>query len=57
MADIGKFSNESLKEIARGFVFCHRGSKLLLQMLQPRFALMLTEFSCNELCYLLFAYH
>lgn len=57
MSQIGKFSNESLKEIARGFVFCLRGSKLLLQMLLPRFQTMLTSFSSNELCYLLYAYH
>lgn len=57
MSNIGKFSNTSLKEIARGFVFCLRGSKLLLQMLQPRFAQMLNEFTPNELCYLLYAYH
>jgi len=30
MNNLGKFSNTSLKEIARGFVFCMRGSKLLL---------------------------
>lgn len=57
MTNMGKFSNTSLKEIARGFVFCLRGSKLLLQMLLPRFTTMLPEFSCNELCYMLFAYH
>jgi len=57
MTNIGKFSNTSLKEIARGFVFCLRGSKLLLQMLLPRFNAMITEFTTNELCYLLYAYH
>jgi hypothetical protein len=35
--NIGKFNSQSLKEIAKGFVFCMRGSKLLLQMLLPRF--------------------
>ena len=30
MQNLGSFSNQSLKEIARGFVFSMRGSKLLL---------------------------
>ena len=57
MAKIGKFSKDSLKEIARGFVISMRGSKLLMQMLLPRFQTMLTDFTPNELCYLLYAYH
>lgn len=57
LAKIGQFSTESLKEVARGFVFSMRGSKLLLQMLLPRFRTIITEFSCNELCYMLYAYH
>lgn len=56
MMNIGKFSNQSLREIAQGFVFSQRGSKMLLQILQPRFKAMLTEFTTNELCYLLFSY-
>lgn len=29
ISNIGKFSTESLKEVAKGFIFCMRGSKLL----------------------------
>lgn len=57
LANIGKFSNESLKEIARGFIFSQRGSKLLLSMILPRIRPILTEFSCSELCYMLNAYN
>jgi hypothetical protein len=57
MNNIGNFNNTSLKEIARGFVFSLRSSKLLMQMLLPRFQIMLSEFTPNELCYLLYAYH
>lgn len=37
MMNLKDFNNTSLKEIAKGFVFCMRASKLLLQMLLPRF--------------------
>jgi len=57
LANIGKFSNESLKEIARGFIFSQRGSKMLLSVVLPRLRPILHEFTCSEVCYLLNAYH
>ena len=51
------FEPQSLKEICRGFLFSMRGSKVLLKMLLPRILPILTEFTVNELCYLLYAYH
>ena len=38
-------------------MFSMRGSKVLLKMLLPRILPILTEFTVNELCYLLYAYH
>lgn len=57
LSNIAQFSNESLKEIARGFIFSQRGSKTLLSVLLPRIRPILHEFTCSELCYLLNAYH
>lgn len=55
--NLSSLSMEGLKEIARGFVFSMRGSKTFLQMLQPRLRPQLTDFTTNELCYMLYAYH
>jgi hypothetical protein len=57
MANLAEFNSQSLRELARGFVFSMRGSKLLLQMLMPRFQTIMEEFSINECCYLLYSYH
>lgn len=51
------YDTQSLKEVCRGFLFSLRGSKIMLKMLLPRILPILTEFSTNELCYLLYAYH
>jgi len=57
MTNMHRFSTQSLKEICRGFLFSMRGSKQLLQVLLPRLTPILHEFSPQELCYLLYAYH
>lgn len=57
LSRIGDFSTQSLKEVARGFVFSLRGSPLLLKMLLPRLRPLLEEFNVSELCYMLYAYH
>jgi hypothetical protein len=57
LENIGGFDSESLKEIARGFIFSQRGSKMLLSVVLPRIRPILHEFDCHELCYILHAYH
>ena len=56
MSNLANFNEQALKELARAFVFSLRGSKLLLQMLQPRLMTILHKFSINECCYLLYSY-
>ena len=57
LTNIGKFSNQSLKEVARGFIFSMRGSKQLCSVLLPRLRTILREFTLSELCYMVFSYH
>lgn len=54
---VAEFNTENLKEMTRAFVFSKRGSKLLHQLLMPRLQLILHEFSCRELCYIIYGYH
>ena len=57
LTNIGHLSNESLKEVARGFIFSMRGSKMLHQVLLPRLKPILPELTLNELCYMLYSYN
>jgi hypothetical protein len=57
MKKIGEFSTQSLKEVARGFVFSLRGSKQLCSMLLPRLRMIMSEFSLSEVCFMLYSYN
>ena len=57
LQNVGELSTESLKEVARGFIFSMRGSKMIHQVLLPRLQPILREFTINELCYMLYSYH
>lgn len=57
-ANMDKFSDtENIKEICKAFIFSMRGSRLLHQAMMPRIQATLSQFTCNELCYLLHGYH
>jgi len=57
LQNVGHLSNESLKEVARGFVFSMRGSKQLHQVMLPRLRPIMNDFTLKEVCYMLYSYH
>ena len=57
LENVGRMSTQSLKEVCRGFLYSQRGSRQLHQMLLPRLRPILSAFSSNELCYMLYSFH
>lgn len=53
---INGFNAQNIKELCRAFVFSKRGSKSMLQVLQPRIQTILHTFTSRELCYMLHGY-
>jgi len=57
LKNFSKISPEGFKELCKGFIYPIRGSKALFEVMLPRVRQLLPQFCCNELCYILNAYH